>query len=56
MNWEFSSQGLNHKFRISQNQLIIECYDFEDYQVGNIKIILNKEEREKLIKKINQMK
>ena len=56
MNWKFSSQGLNHKFKISSNQLIIECYDYEDYNVGNITIILNEKEREKLIKKIKQMK
>ena len=54
--WEFTTEGLFHKFRIRQNQLIVECYDYKDYHVGNIKIIINKKEREKLIKKIGEMK
>ena len=54
--WEFTSEGLNHTFKISLNQLIIECHDYDDFLVGNIKLILNEEEREKLIKKIGEMK
>ena len=56
MNWEFTSQGLFHKFKASQNQLIVECYDYEGFHVGTIKMIIGEQEREELIETIGKLK
>ena len=45
MNFDFKSQGWSHKFRLSSNELIIECYNYDDYHIDNIRLILNTEER-----------
>jgi len=45
MNWELSTQGYFHKFKMSSNELIISCWDYNNSHVGTIKIILNDKER-----------
>ena len=56
MNWLLDTMGYEYKFLKSSNQLIVECYNYDDVCVGKIKIILNKAEAEKLIKKLGLFK
>jgi len=56
MNFEINTSGYNHEFHMDMNELIIECYDYQDYCVGSIGIVINKEESEKLINILKGLK
>ena len=49
MNFDFKSQGWTHKFKMDRNELIIKCYDYNEYHIGSIRIILNDSEKADLI-------
>ena len=56
MNFDFKSQGWNHVFRMDRNELIIRCYDSNGYRIGNIRLIINVDEKNELIKILKESK
>ncbi|BDI54988.1 MAG: hypothetical protein QIT40_gp30 [Lokiarchaeia virus VerdaV4] len=54
MSFNIKTEGHSHKFKKSSNELIIKCYDYNDYHIGNISIILNEKEKKELIKLLTE--
>lgn len=49
MSFKITTEGYRHTFKARMNELIISCHPLtEDYQVGEIRIILNEKEAKEL--------
>ena len=56
MTFKINTEGYSLKFAVSMNQLIINLYDYEGYREGQISIIVNSTEKNKLIKLLEKWK
>ncbi len=56
MNFQIKTQGYKHKFKASMNELIIECYGYDGYIEGEIRLVINKREKNELIETVDKLK